>query len=108
MVKAKYFCGNCQREVSARAASCPYCGSSFTAVRCPRCGFEGKAAEFIDGCPSCGFMMQDNVRATASPAPSAAKTRKAPSGMSRLFYRVAGLVLLALLVVLVALLLLRP
>jgi DNA-directed RNA polymerase subunit RPC12/RpoP len=107
-VRAKYFCGNCQREVNARAASCPYCGSSFTAVRCPRCGFEGKAVEFIDGFPSCGFMMQDDVSVPASPAASAVKPRKAASGMSRLFYRVAGLVLIVLLAVLVVLLLLRP
>ena len=67
-----------------------------------------RPAAFIDGCPSCGFMMQDDVRVPASPAASTAKPRKAPSGMSRLFYRVAGLVLIVLLAVLVVLLLLRP
>ncbi len=103
-MKPRYYCGNCSREVSANAVVCPYCGSSFTAVRCPRCGFEGKPAIFADGCPSCGYMMSQEVRVPVSPA---AEPRHQPSGMSRRFYRIAGLVLLVLVIILVALLLLQ-
>ena len=108
-MKAKYFCGNCSRQVSPGATVCPYCGSSFTAVRCPSCGYEGKAAEFGRGCPVCGFMMEDDVRVPAA-APAGGRPEKPPArkGMSRLFYRVAGIVLIVLLVALVVLLLLKP
>jgi DNA-directed RNA polymerase subunit RPC12/RpoP len=102
-VKARYYCGNCSREVNSNATTCPYCGSGFTAVRCPKCGFEGKPAEFRDGCPSCGFMMNQEVRVPAMPA-----QKKNQSTMSRRFYRISGLVLLALFAILIVLLLLRP
>ena len=102
-VKARYYCGNCSREVSANAATCPYCGSGFTAVRCPKCGFEGKPAEFRDGCPVCGFMMNQEVRVPVTQAP-----RKPQNTMSRRFYRISGLVLLGLFAILIVLLLLRP
>ncbi len=103
-MKARYYCGNCSREVNANAGTCPYCGSSFTAVRCPRCGFEGKAAIFVDGCPSCGYMMSQEVRLPATPA----APPKRETTMSRRFYRVAGLVLLVLVAILVVLLLVKP
>ena len=83
---------------------CPHCGSSFIAVGCPKCGYEGKASEFGDGCPSCGYLMGQNLR--VSVAPSRQKREATP--MSRRFYRIAGLVLLALFAVLIVLLLLRP
>lgn len=103
-MKARYYCGNCSREVSSNAGVCPFCGSSFTAVRCPKCGFEGKAAVFGDGCPACGFMMSQDVRVPATPT----APRRAAAGMSRRFYRIAGLVLVVLFAVLIVLLLLRP
>ena len=94
--------------MNAGATVCPYCGSSFTAVRCPSCGFEGKAAAFSRGCPACGFMMEDEVRLTTAPPgaarPDKPKTRR---GMSRVFYRVSGIVLIVLLAALVVLFILR-
>ena len=102
-MKARYFCGNCSREVSANAAMCPQCGSSFTGIRCPKCGFKGKAAAFRDGCPSCGYMMKQDIRVLATPAPAKRLTR----GMSQRFYRVAGIVLLTLFAILIVLLLIR-
>ncbi len=101
-MKPRFYCGNCSREVSANALVCPHCGSSFTAVRCPRCGFEDKPAIFADGCPSCGYMMSQEVRVPATPAPPTRRTR---GGMSRQFYRIAGLILLVLFAVLIVLLL---
>ena len=101
-MKARYYCGNCSREVSSNAAVCPHCGSSFTAVRCPKCSYEGKPPEFRDGCPSCGYMMSQEVRVTAAPTPKREQTL-----MSRTFYRISGLVLLVLFAVLIVLLLVR-
>jgi hypothetical protein len=72
-------------------------------VRCPKCGFEGKAATFRDGCPSCGYMMSQDVRVLTAPT----ARKRASRGMSLRFYRVAGLVLLTLFAVLIVLLLLR-
>ncbi len=103
-MKPRYYCGNCSREVSANALVCPHCRSSFTAVRCPRCGFEDKPAMFADGCPSCGYMMSREVRVPVMPAPP----KRASRGMSRQFYRIAGLVLLVLFAVLIVLLLIKP
>lgn len=102
-MKARYYCGNCSREVSSNAAVCPYCGSSFSAVRCPKCSYEGRPAEFRDGCPTCGYMMSQEVRVTAAPPP-----RKERPPMSRTFYRIPGLTLLALFAVLIVLLFIRP
>ena len=52
----KFFCENCKREVSSKDKICPYCGRFFNDVRCPRCNFTGKAREFYNGCPSCGYL----------------------------------------------------
>jgi Double zinc ribbon len=104
-VKARYYCGNCSREVSSNASMCPYCGSSFTAVRCPKCSYEGKPPEFRDGCPACGYMMSQEVRVPVMPAP---KKPRPQTLMSRRFYRISGLVLLALFAVLIVLLLIKP
>jgi len=118
-MKARYFCENCGAEVRAGAASCPSCGRVFTAVRCPQCGFEGRAPDFARGCPSCGFMEEKKsappgkgTPKSGAPRPAAvrsARRRPAPSraSLSPRFYRVAGIVLLALVVILVALLFFR-
>lgn len=54
--KAKFYCETCGREVPADVDSCPYCGMPFYAVKCPRCGYTGKAVKFVEGCPSCGYL----------------------------------------------------
>ena len=64
-MKARYFCENCGAEVRPGASSCPSCGRVFTAVRCPECGFEGRASEFARGCPSCGFMEHKKIEPPA-------------------------------------------
>jgi DNA-directed RNA polymerase subunit RPC12/RpoP len=102
-VKAVYYCGNCSRAVNAEAAVCPHCGSIFTSVRCPRCGFEGRAAAFRDGCPSCGYLMSREERSRS--VSGAVKRTKA--GMPGRFYRVSGIILLVLFAILIVLLLMR-
>ena len=51
-----FYCENCGNAVSLKADSCPSCGRRFDAVKCPECGFSGKAALFTDGCPTCGYL----------------------------------------------------
>jgi Double zinc ribbon len=102
-VKARYFCEQCGMEVRAGAAVCPSCGSVFTAVRCPECGYEGRAPEFRAGCPVCGY---ETGVSDPAPAPAARASRQKP-GLPARFYAIAMVVLGALIVGLVVLLVLR-
>ena len=102
-MKARYFCENCGAEVRSGASHCPSCGRTFTAVRCPQCGFEGTSAAFSRGCPSCGYMEEKKaVQGSASPASRPVK-RPTRRTYSARFYRVAGFVLLGLVAALVTL-----
>jgi hypothetical protein len=101
--KARYYCEQCGTEVRAGASVCPSCGSVFTAVRCPECGYEGRAPEFHAGCPVCGF--QQRERRPVSPGGSRGAPQK--KGLSAAFYRIAIVVLAATIVVLVVVLLLH-
>lgn len=56
-MKARYFCDFCGEEVPANTTRCPGCAKLFTAVKCPKCGYMGKAEDFNSGCPSCGYLM---------------------------------------------------
>jgi uncharacterized membrane protein YvbJ len=103
-VKARYYCEQCGTEVRAGASVCPSCGSVFTAVRCPECGYEGRAPEFHAGCPVCGYRTRDKGP-VASGGNRAAREKKALPG---LFYRVAIAVLAILIIALVIILLLHP
>jgi predicted RNA-binding Zn-ribbon protein involved in translation (DUF1610 family) len=104
-MKARFFCESCGAEVRHSERKCPSCGKTFTAVRCPRCGFEGGAKQFARGCPECGYL---NV---VPPVDQPRKTRPRVRAFSmprfRLsirFYRIALLLLVGLLIALVAVL----
>ncbi|MBA7485423.1 MAG: hypothetical protein GH155_00840 [Spirochaeta sp.] len=56
-MKARYFCDFCGEEVPANTTRCPRCAKLFTAVKCPKCGYMGKADNFDSGCPSCSYLM---------------------------------------------------
>ena len=101
--KARFFCEECGAEVRPGAPVCPSCGSTFTAVRCPECGHEGRAPEFRTGCPVCGYAALGDPPEGRSPAPPPKKRR----GMPVLFSRIALLVLSVLVVVLVLILVLQ-
>jgi hypothetical protein len=58
--RLRFYCEHCGAEVGQNAKVCPICGSFFSSVKCPRCGFAGKAEEFAFGCPSCGCSMAAN------------------------------------------------
>jgi predicted RNA-binding Zn-ribbon protein involved in translation (DUF1610 family) len=60
----RFFCENCGEEVRENDEICRYCGAVFVAIKCPRCGYRGKMHEFRKGCPSCGFLGEDQVRET--------------------------------------------
>jgi uncharacterized membrane protein YvbJ len=102
-MKARYFCEACGAEVKAGASTCPSCGSLFTAVRCPECGYEGRAPEFRSGCPVCGYHGKPNESASNTSAGRAKKKPLMPPG----FYRAAIVVLGALILGLIAILVLQ-
>jgi predicted RNA-binding Zn-ribbon protein involved in translation (DUF1610 family) len=56
---AKFFCENCGAEVPENARVCKYCGRFFSSVRCPQCGASGPASMFDEGCPKCGYAMNN-------------------------------------------------
>jgi predicted nucleic acid-binding Zn-ribbon protein len=92
----------------------------FTAVRCPRCGFEGGDEDFRAGCPACGHMqptLDDQAthgsRRAGGRQPRrrqamAARKRTARSPLSRRFYVAAGIGLAVAALVLLALLVASP
>ncbi len=50
-----FYCETCGHQVGVYEDECPHCGMPFYGVKCPRCGFNGKARQFVNGCPRCGF-----------------------------------------------------
>jgi uncharacterized membrane protein YvbJ len=54
-----FYCENCGNEVKRNSDTCPECGVSFKAVKCPACGFTDKADFFKGGCPSCGYLAKE-------------------------------------------------
>jgi hypothetical protein len=113
-MKARYFCESCGAEVLSSAKTCPSCGKTFTAVKCPRCGFEGVSRQFAKGCPACGFLnvipptdgrAGRSSQAAPRTTPVHARAFSLPRlGLTRRFYRIAILVLVLLLLALVAVL----
>jgi hypothetical protein len=126
-VKLRFFCDQCGTEVPRNTERCPSCGRYFTAVQCPRCGFQGRDSDFLGGCPTCGYMRKPRepepsggagkrppgrVRRDRGQAAGGARGRSprpplAPAGAPPRLYRVLSLVLAGLLVVLLAVLFLR-
>ncbi len=50
-----FYCENCGSEVPEDDNVCPNCKKRFAGVKCPRCFFEGNAADFENGCPRCHY-----------------------------------------------------
>jgi len=107
-MKARFFCESCGAEVSQTQKVCPSCGKTFTAVKCPQCGFEGGARQFARGCPQCGYL---NVLPPSSGVGGGSKSgpwqKARPLPRLRLparFYRVAVVILLVLLLAMIVLL----
>ncbi|MGA2639601.1 MAG: hypothetical protein ABSG21_01710 [Spirochaetia bacterium] len=100
---ALFFCESCGTEVNGAASICPSCGSVFTAVRCPKCAYEGKAPEFRSGCPVCGY----RSRSREPPSTERAGGSARKLGMRPGFYRAAVVVLAALILGLLVFLVLK-
>lgn len=134
-MKLRYFCDLCGTEVPKNTIRCPSCGRYFTAIQCPRCGFRGEEKDFAQGCPRCGYMKISrpsaaagggrSTRAARGSARSADRSRRkrntavrtanspavqqqppaapAPVGV----YRLIGILLAVILIVLIVILFLR-
>lgn len=77
--------------MAKNAKVCPRCGSFFSSIKCPRCGYVGKADDFSAGCPSCG----STEAANAAPEPIRPLPALAPP-LPWWAYVAAGLVILVL------------
>lgn len=55
-METRFFCEGCGNDVPFNTEVCPYCGRIFLDVKCPICGVTGTTQQFLNGCPSCGFM----------------------------------------------------
>lgn len=69
--KANYFCESCGTQVDKWDVQCPNCGKQFDSIKCPQCGYSGNAQEFSNGCPSCGFMSEEQKLAAAQKSAAA-------------------------------------
>jgi len=98
---ARYFCEACGAEVHAGASTCPSCGSIFTAVRCPECGYEGRAPEFRAGCPVCGYHAKPMGSTLVEPAAGGPAKRGMPPAFYKAAIIVLGVLILGLVIVLV-------
>lgn len=111
-MKARFFCESCGAEVSHSEKVCPSCGKTFTAIKCPQCGFEGGARQFARGCPQCGYLNVlpaapdgASVRDGGSKSGRRVRARSLPRlRLPARFYRTAVVVLLVLLLGMIALL----
>lgn len=50
-----FLCEFCGAKVDKYAIKCNTCGHIFDSIKCPSCGFQGKADAFPNGCPKCGY-----------------------------------------------------
>jgi predicted amidophosphoribosyltransferase len=96
-VKSKFLCEECGKPVSFDAEICPWCHRKFSAVRCPRCGLVDQPVRFLDGCPSCGYLK------TREPGKARIVRRKKKKkyAVPIIVYRIAGLFIFILIVVLI-------
>lgn len=115
-MKLRYFCDLCGTEVPRNTVRCPNCGRYFTAIQCPRCGFQGEEKDFAEGCPSCGYMKisrasvgKRKARKSKPSRPRRAGARgsvqheieqpegpSAPAGLYKLIGIILGVILIAL------------
>jgi len=104
-MKVRYFCANCGAEVGLREQICPNCQRGFLSVKCPRCGFNGKADLFLAGCPSCGYMHASEPETKSAGSMDRSHQEPAHRGLPSRIYRLAGIALIALIAVFLAILL---
>lgn len=80
----KFFCEFCGSQVRAGDRICPHCGSFFSQVRCPACGFQGENKLFAEGCPVCGYSASGaSAKTPAAKKPAAGSGAGGPSAARR-------------------------
>jgi len=89
-MRQKFFCDNCGEQVEKNETRCPHCGRYFRSVKCPACGFAGRAGLFVDGCPACGYAGR---QADAFRFSEEARQKRSTGVFSGRFYRTAIAVL---------------
>jgi uncharacterized membrane protein YvbJ len=95
----RFYCEHCGAEVRRDARVCPRCGHFFSSVKCPKCGYSGKADDFNFGCPTCGYALSANP--APEPLKSAPRAKVPAAPLSIWAYIVAAVVLIALVLALV-------
>lgn len=69
-----FFCEFCGAKVDKWAIQCDKCGRVFDSIKCPKCSYVGKADDFPNGCPQCGFhsssldQLRDSIKNAQSKA----------------------------------------
>lgn len=106
IMKLRYFCDGCGKQVPRSSERCPYCGRFFTGIQCPRCGHRSEAKDFDSGCPSCGYLrLPESTLKKFSQIGRRSYGGSLPG--SPLFYRILGTVLALILVAFLVLLFFR-
>jgi predicted RNA-binding Zn-ribbon protein involved in translation (DUF1610 family) len=101
--RAKFFCESCGAETDAGSNRCRKCGSRFYGVQCPKCGYSGPEALFLEGCPSCGYLAPQIGKerpAGTGPVPESPAAKESGLNLPGWFYPVTISVLLLILLLL--------
>ena len=104
-MKAKFYCAYCSAEVGPRAVRCPKCGKQFSAVTCPSCGFKGDSNTFLNGCPVCGYLVQNDPEKNGNGGAVLRPNTEKRTRFTPAFYAAAAIVLGAAIVALIVVLL---
>jgi hypothetical protein len=93
MGKTRYYCEYCGAQVRETDKLCPKCARFFTAVKCPKCGHSGDAAEFASGCPACGYCAQGPLEEFYLDGGKGRRGESSPSPLSRWAYAIGGILI---------------
>ncbi len=85
--------------VKPNEEKCPGCGRFFRAVKCPVCSYSGKGADFLKGCPSCGYL-STNKNTGPNPLPDK-KSKNEFLKISKLFAYISLVLLSVVLIYLI-------
>ncbi|MBN2650773.1 MAG: zinc ribbon domain-containing protein [Spirochaetales bacterium] len=113
MKEPDFYCEGCGTKVDKWAIDCPKCGRVFDSIKCPQCEFTGKANQFTNGCPVCGFQSKEQklrmkqeakARQQQEPQPQPKGKKGGDFKFSEIFYKSSIAVLTIVIIVLAAVL----
>lgn len=58
----EFYCQYCGAKVSINSTKCHNCNKEFESILCPKCLYSGSAVEFSNGCPSCGYLKEVELK----------------------------------------------